>query len=105
MNDPISEALRFFTILHCVAARRRGKAVTRRQLAEACGCCTRTIQRAIDRLKTASVPIFWNDSEQSYVLPDSAPTCLPDFCEEAVAEGRHAWRKDRSHDGKWRQVG
>ena len=79
MNDPVSQVVRLFTILHLVAARRQGRAITRRQLADVCTCSIKTIQRDIEDLKSASVPIFWDEAEQSYVLPDKGwtlPTLL-----------------------------
>lgn len=41
------------------------------------------------------------EGEQLYTFT----ACLPEFCEEAVAAGHHAWRKDHEHNGKWGQVG
>ncbi len=79
MNDPLFQVVRMFTILHLVAARRSGKTITRHQLAEACHCSTKTIQRDMENLISGSVPIFWDRLERSYVLPDKGwtlPTLL-----------------------------
>ena len=79
MNDPLFQVVRMFTILHLVAARRPGKTITRCQLAEACHCSIKTIQRDMDNLISGSVPISWDRSERSYMLPDKGwtlPTLL-----------------------------
>ena len=79
MNDPLSQVVRMFTILHLVAARRQGQTITRNQLANACNCSIKTIQRDMNDLTLGSVPIFWDRSERSYVLPDKGwtlPTLL-----------------------------
>ena len=79
MNDPVSQVVRLFTILHLVATRRPGRSITRRQLADVCTCSIKTIQRDLEDLNSASVPIFWDAAERSYVLPDKGwtlPTLL-----------------------------
>lgn len=62
--------MRFFTILHLVASRRSGAKIGRATLAHACECTPKTIQRDIDDLRAAFIPIEYDPSERTYFLPE-----------------------------------
>src|SRR5579883_630575 len=69
-SDALSRALRLLTILQTVASRRPGRVISRRSLADDCGCSVKTIQRDIQELQTAGIPIDYDPSERSYCLPE-----------------------------------
>lgn len=69
-SNPLTRALRMFTILTLVAARRPGRPVGREQLMEACHCCAKTIDRDLRLLNEGQIPISYDANERSYVLPD-----------------------------------
>ena len=68
----LQKALRLFTILHLTATRRPEARLGRAQLAAACECSTKTIQRDIEGLQEASIPIDYDEVARTYTLPDKS---------------------------------
>lgn len=77
MNDN-SEALhrvgRLFKIVTLARSQRRGQPLGRPELAEACGCDPRTIQRDLRLLAEAGFPLIYDYGGRAYVLPENGWT-------------------------------
>ena len=76
-SDPVAQALRLFSVLTLLASRRSGQTIGRAELAQACHCSTKTIQRDLDDLKSAYIPIEYDPIERTYLLPDKQHWTLP----------------------------
>jgi predicted DNA-binding transcriptional regulator YafY len=92
-EEALTRAAALIKIIAMVSANPPGARLGRDELSFACGCQVRTIQRAIDVLKTAGIPIEYDRRSHSYTLPDknwSFPvvTLLPqDVLALALAQG------------------
>jgi predicted DNA-binding transcriptional regulator YafY len=69
-SDAPARAARLFKIVTLVASRRSGERMGRETLAEACECTVKTIQRDIQCLQEADIPLEWDPNLRSYALPD-----------------------------------
>ena len=69
-SDAPARAARLFTIVTIVASRRSGERIGREQLADACACTSKTIQRDVQCLQDAHIPLEWDPALRSYTLPD-----------------------------------
>jgi predicted DNA-binding transcriptional regulator YafY len=68
-SDAPARAARLFKIATLVASRRPGERIGREQLAAACDCTPKTIQRDIQCLQSAAIPLEYDTTERSYTLP------------------------------------
>jgi predicted DNA-binding transcriptional regulator YafY len=68
-SDPVERALRLFTILQLLAARRPGQRFGRADLALACECSVKTIGRELLILKS-HIPLDYDPVAKTYGLPD-----------------------------------
>lgn len=68
-SDTPDRAARLFKIVTLVASRRPEERIGREQLAAACGCTPKTIQRDIQCLQEADIPLEYDAAERSYTLP------------------------------------
>ncbi|HZO89350.1 MAG TPA: WYL domain-containing protein [Chthonomonadaceae bacterium] len=68
-SDAAARAARLFQIVTLVASRRPGERIGREQLAEACECTIKTIQRDIRCLQEAQVPLEYDVLARTYTLP------------------------------------
>lgn len=69
-SDAPSRAARLFKIVTLVASRRPGERLGREQLADACECTSKTIQRDLQCLQDARIPIEYDPVERTYTLCD-----------------------------------
>lgn len=69
-SDTPARAARLFKIVTLVASRRPGERLGREQLAEACECTSKTIQRDIQCLQDAHIPIEYDTVGRTYTLCD-----------------------------------
>jgi predicted DNA-binding transcriptional regulator YafY len=67
-SDAPARAARLFKIATLVASRRPGERIGREQLAAACDCTPKTIQRDIQCLQAAAIPLEYDTAERSYTL-------------------------------------
>jgi predicted DNA-binding transcriptional regulator YafY len=68
-SDAPARAARLFKIVTLVASRRSGERIGREQLASACECTGKTIQRDIQCLQSAQIPLEYDPVARSYALP------------------------------------
>jgi predicted DNA-binding transcriptional regulator YafY len=68
-SDAPARAARLFKIVTLVASRRAGERIGREQLAAACDCTPKTIQRDLQCLQEAQIPLDYDPVERSYTLP------------------------------------
>jgi predicted DNA-binding transcriptional regulator YafY len=68
-SDAPARAARLFKIVTLVASRRSEERVGREQLAHACECTVKTIQRDIQCLQSAQIPLEYDPVARSYSLP------------------------------------
>jgi len=69
-SDAPARAARLFKIVTLVAGRRPGERIGREQLAEACDCTVKTIQRDLQCLQEARIPLEYDANGRTYTLPD-----------------------------------
>jgi predicted DNA-binding transcriptional regulator YafY len=69
-SDAPARAARLFKIVTLIASRRSGERIGREQLAGACDCTVKTIQRDLLCLQEATVPIEYDPLARSYVLAE-----------------------------------
>jgi predicted DNA-binding transcriptional regulator YafY len=69
-SDAPARAARLFKIVTLIASRRSGERLGREKLAEACDCTIKTIQRDLQCLVAADIPIEWDANLRSYALPN-----------------------------------
>ncbi len=68
-SEALARVVRLFKIITLVTSQSAGRPLGREQLAEACGCSPRTIQRDTDLLQEAGIPITYDAGRRAYVLP------------------------------------
>lgn len=66
----MSHVPQLLQIVMAVASRREGQRITRKDMADACGCKVRTIGRYLEQLRMVPIPLDWDPRRRSYVLPD-----------------------------------
>jgi predicted DNA-binding transcriptional regulator YafY len=92
-SDAAVRAARLFKIVTLIASRRTGERIGREQLAAACDCTVKTIQRDIQCLLDAHIPIEYDPEIRSYTLPARgwvyplAPMTATDVMALAIARG------------------
>ncbi|MBW3624682.1 MAG: WYL domain-containing protein [Armatimonadetes bacterium] len=69
-SDAPARAARLFKIVTLVASRRPGERVGREQLADACACTSKTIQRDIQCLQDAHIPLDYDPAARTYLLSE-----------------------------------
>jgi predicted DNA-binding transcriptional regulator YafY len=69
-SDAPVRAARLFKIVTLVAGRRQGERIGREQLASACECTVKTIQRDLQCLQEARIPLEYDLNGRTYTLPD-----------------------------------
>lgn len=69
-SDAPARAARLFKIVTLVAGRRVGERIGREQLASACECTVKTIQRDLQCLQEARIPLEWDTAGRTYTVPD-----------------------------------
>ena len=92
-----SEALwrvaRLFKIITLIRSQPPGRPLGRQELADACACDKRTIQRDLQLLQEAGIPVDYDPRCRAYVLPDKgwvfpiAPLTAEDALALALARG------------------
>ncbi len=68
-SDAAVRAARLFKIVTLIASRRPGERIGREQLAQACDCTVKTIQRDIQCLLDAHIPLEYDTITRTYTLP------------------------------------
>lgn len=92
-SDALQRVARLFKIVTLVRSQTQGRPLGRRELAEACGCDVRTVQRDLQLLQEAEIPIEYNYGRHAYVLPEKgwvfpiAPLTAEDALALALARG------------------
>ena len=69
-SDALQRVARLFKIITLVRSQTRGRPLGRRELAEACECDKRTIQRDLQLLQEAGISLEYDARCRSYVLPE-----------------------------------
>lgn len=69
-SDALARVARLFKIITLVTSQTAGRSLGREQLAEACECSPRTIQRDTDLLQEAGIPLTYDAGQRAYVLPE-----------------------------------
>ena len=69
-SEALQRVARLFKIVALVRSQPPGRPLGRQELADACECSTRTVQRDIRLLQEASIPIEYVESKRAYVLPE-----------------------------------
>jgi predicted DNA-binding transcriptional regulator YafY len=69
-TDALTRLARMMKILTMVSSKRAGESVGRTDLADACGCDVRTVQRDIDMLNEGGAWIDYDRRSRSYALQD-----------------------------------
>lgn len=91
-SDALQRVARLLKILTLIRSRRPGELLGRPQLAEACGCAERTIQRDIDLLQSQT-PLAYDHTAKTYTLPAKGwaypivELTVPDVLALALARG------------------
>ncbi|MGO8669770.1 MAG: hypothetical protein ACLQVD_00035 [Capsulimonadaceae bacterium] len=70
-SDALTRLARLMKILTIVCSKGRSERVGRQDLADACGCDVRTIQRDIDVLNEGDAWVDYDRASHSYALLDS----------------------------------
>ena len=92
-SDALQRVARLFKILTLVRSQTRGRPLGRQELADACACDKRTIQRDLQLLQEAGIPVDYDPRCRAYVLPDKgwvfpiAPLTAEDALALALARG------------------
>jgi predicted DNA-binding transcriptional regulator YafY len=92
-SEALQRVARLFKIITLVQSQMKGRPLGRRELAEACGCDIRTVQRDLQLLQEADIPIEYNYGRHAYVLPEKgwvfpiAPLTAEDALALALARG------------------
>lgn len=68
-SEALQRVARLFTIITLVRSQTQGRPLGRRELAEACACDIRTVQRDLRLLQEAGIYIDYDPHCRSYVLP------------------------------------
>ena len=69
-SDALQRVARLFKIITLVRSQTRGRPLGRQELADACACDKRTIQRDLQMLQEAGIPVDYDPRCRAYVLPD-----------------------------------
>jgi len=69
-SEALARVARLFKILTLVRSQTRGRPLGRRELAEACACDKRTIQRDLQLLQEGGISLEYDPRCRSYVLPE-----------------------------------
>jgi len=92
-SEALQRVARLFRIITLVQSQMKGRPLGRRELAEACGCDVRTVQRDLQLLQEADIPIEYDYGRHAYVLPEKgwvfpiAPLTAEDALALALVRG------------------
>ncbi len=92
-TEALQRVARLFKILTLVRSQTQGRPLGRRELAEACECDARTIQRDLRLLQEAGISVEYDYRCRAYVLPEKgwvfpiAPVTAEDALALALARG------------------
>ena len=92
-SEALQRVVRLFKIITLVRSQTRGRPLGRAELAEACQCDIRTIERDLRLLQEAGIPIDYDYSRKAYALPEKgwvfpiAPMTAEDALALALARG------------------
>lgn len=86
-SEALARIARLFKIITLVTSQTAGRSLGREQLAEACGCSLRTIQRDTDLLQEAGIPLTYDAGQRAYVLLEKGWTfpIVPLTAEDVLA--------------------
>ncbi len=92
-TEALQRVARLFKIVTLVRSQTRGRPLGRRELAEACECDARTVQRDLRLLQEAGISVEYDYGCRAYVLPEKgwvfpiAPLTAEDALALALARG------------------
>ena len=92
-SEALQQVARLFKIITLVRSQTRGRSLGRAELAQACECNIRTIQRDLQLLQEAGIPVEYDYRQKAYMLPEKgwifpiAPMTVEDALALALARG------------------
>ena len=92
-SEALQQVARLFKIITLVRSQTRGRSLGRAELAQACECNIRTIQRDLQLLQEAGIPVEYDYRQKAYMIPEKgwifpiAPMTVEDALALALARG------------------